>query len=151
LPGRGFPDGARQHSAHDRLRAENMLNARPDLGSALMGLVGPLRQPPLGRAVGLNMAVVALRFQLGFPLPGAINRVGPHVGAGVGLIEERVEDLAVVNGRLSDIKVAYQLVLPVDADVVRVAEEGLALLLRAGRIGVINLGGEDLRSLLLAR
>ena len=107
-----------------------MLDSRPDLGPAMIRLGGPFGQLPLGRALGLDVAAVASLFQFGLLLRGAVGRIRPDISADVGLIEQGIEDLAVVNGCIGDLEVADQFVLLVDADVVLVPEVGLAVLLR---------------------
>lgn len=133
----GDSDGAHQHTAHGGLGGEHVFNARPNLGSPMVRLGGPFGQFPLGRALGLDVAAVTSLFQFGLLLRRAVGRVRPHIGAGVGLVQQRIEHLAVVNGGIGHLEVTDQLVLSVDADVVLVPEVGLAVLLRPACICVL--------------
>src|SRR5262245_23594090 len=85
----------------------------------------------------MNAALVALRLQLGFGLYRPVGAVGPHLAAGVGLVQHLIELLAVVHRGVGPGPAADQLVLAVDADVVLVAVEALAVLLGPARILVL--------------
>ena len=85
-------------------------------------------------AAAMDAALVALGLKLGFDLCRPVGAVGPHLAAGVGLIQYLIELLAVVNGGVGLGITADELVLTVDADVVLVAVEGLLVLLGPTRV-----------------
>src|SRR5262245_1742256 len=85
----------------------------------------------------MDAALVALRLERLFALDRPVGAVGPHLVAGVGLVQHLIELLAVVHRGIRLGVAADQLVLAVDADVVLVAVEALAVLL--GPAGILVL------------
>src|SRR5262249_1223038 len=71
----------------------------------------------------MDAAFVALFLELRFSFRRPIGAVGPHLVAGVGLVQDLIKLLAVVNGRVGLGIAPNDLVLAVDADVVLVAVE----------------------------
>jgi hypothetical protein len=70
----------------------------------------------------MNPALVALLLELGFHLRRSVGTIGPHFVAGIGLIQNLIELLAIVHGGVGLGVAADDLVLAVDADVVLVTE-----------------------------
>ena len=85
----------------------------------------------------MNPALVALLLELGFRLRRPVGTIGPHLVAGIGLIQNLIELLAIVDGGVGLGIAANDLVLAIDADVVLVAIEALLILL--GPAGVLIL------------
>ena len=77
----------------------------------------------------MDAALQPLGRELGLDLGRAVGAVGPHLLAGVALVENVVELLAVVWRGVGGSPLADQLVRLVDADVVLVAVAALAVLL----------------------
>src|SRR5262245_34308006 len=88
-------------------------------------------------AAAMDAALVAPRLQLGLARRRSVGAVGPHLVAGVGLVQQLVELLAVVHRGVGLGPAADQLVLAVDADVVLVAVVALVVLLGPARILVL--------------
>src|SRR6516165_9077249 len=78
----------------------------------------------------MNAALVALFRELRFSFCRPVGAVGPHLIAGVGLVQNLIKLLAVVNRGVGLRVAPNDLVLAVDADVVLVAVEGFLVLLR---------------------
>src|SRR5262245_405755 len=85
----------------------------------------------------MDAALVAHRLQLGLALRRPVGAVGPHLVAGVGLVQHLIELLAVVHRGVGLGPAADQLVLAVDADVVLVAVKAPVVLLGPARILVL--------------
>ena len=77
----------------------------------------------------MNPALVALLLELGFRLRRPVGTIGPHLVAGIGLVQNLIELLAIVDGGVGLGIAANDLVLAIDADVVLVAVEALVVLL----------------------
>src|ERR1700688_2523272 len=82
----------------------------------------------------MDAALVALRLELGLDLRRAVGAVGPHLGSGVGLVQNVIELLAVVHAGIRLRVPADELVHAVDANVVLVAVEAVVVLLGPARI-----------------
>src|SRR3974377_564966 len=78
----------------------------------------------------MNAALVALFRELGFSCCRPVGAVGPHLIAGVGLVQDLIKLLAVVNRGVGLRVAPNDLVLAVDADMVLVAVEVFLVLLR---------------------
>src|SRR5262249_27299904 len=85
-------------------------------------------------AAAMDAAFVALFLELRFSFRRPIGAVGPHLVAGVGLVQDLIKLLAVVNGRVGLGIAPNDLVLAVDTDVVLVAVEAFLTLLRPASI-----------------
>src|SRR5215468_461714 len=82
----------------------------------------------------MDAAFVALFLELRFSFRRPIGAVGPHLVAGVGLVQDLIKLLAVVNGRIGLGIAPNDLVLAVDTDAVLVALEAFLILLRPASI-----------------
>src|SRR5215831_8399003 len=82
----------------------------------------------------MDAAPVALFLELRFSFCRPVGAIGPHLIAGVGLVQDLIKLLAVMNGRVGLGIAPNDLVLAVDADVVLVAVEAFLVLLRPASI-----------------
>src|SRR5262245_50424158 len=91
----------------------------------------------------MNPTVVTTGPEVGLDLGRPISAVGEHIIAGVALIQQPIQLLAVVHGRIGDSIMPDQLVLGVPVHMVLVTEEAAAMLLDPARIAVLlpQLGG----------
>ena len=78
-------------------------------------------------AAAMDAAPVALFLELRFSFCRPVGAVGPHLVAGVGLVQDLIKLLAVVNRRVGFGIAPNDLVLVVDTDVVLVAVEAFIL------------------------
>src|SRR5436190_8775810 len=93
-------------------------------------------------SASMNPAVVTAGPEFGLDLGRAISAVGDII-AGIALIQQPIQLLAVVHGRIGHGIMPDQLVLGVRVHMVLVAEEAAAMLLGPARIAVLlpQLGG----------
>src|SRR6476646_514807 len=98
----------------------------------------------------MNPTVVTTGPELGLDLGRSISAVSKHIIAGVALVQQPIQLLAVVHGSIGHGIMPDQLVLGVRVHMVLVAEEAAAMLLDAARIAVLlpQLGGLLLPSLI---
>src|SRR5215475_330828 len=96
-----------------------------------------LRESMVADTPTMNPTLVALLLELGFRLRRPVGTIGPHLVAGIGLVQNLIELLAIVDGGVGLGIAANDLVLAIDADVVLVAVEALVILL--GPAGVLIL------------
>src|SRR3954453_20135957 len=91
----------------------------------------------------MNPTVVSTGPEFGLDLGRPISAVGEHIIAGVALVQQPIQLLAVVHGRIAHGIMPDQLVLGVRVHMVLVAEEAAAMLLGPARIAVLlpQLGG----------
>src|SRR5712675_40069 len=91
----------------------------------------------------MNPTVVTTGPEFGLDLGRSISAVGEHIIAGVALVQQPIQLLAVVHGRIAHGIMPDQLVLGVRVQMVLVAEEAAAMLLGPARIAVLlpQLGG----------
>jgi len=85
----------------------------------------------------MNPALVALLLELGLHLRRPVGAIGPHLVAGIGLVQNLIELLAIVDRGVGLRIAANDLVLTVDADVVLVAVEALVILLGPARVLIL--------------
>src|SRR5258708_32510250 len=88
-------------------------------------------------AAWMNSNVVSTGDEFGLDLGGPISAVGEHIIAGVALVQQPIQLLAVVHGRIGHGIMPDQLVLGVRVHMVLVAEEAAAMLLGPARIAVL--------------
>src|SRR4051812_2064698 len=85
----------------------------------------------------MNPALVTAGPEFGLDLGRAISAVGEHIIAGVARVQQPIQLLAVVQGRIGHRIMPDQLVLGVRVHMVLVAEEAAAMLLGPARIAVL--------------
>src|SRR6476620_2425461 len=85
----------------------------------------------------MNPTVVTTGPELGLDLGRSISAVGEHIIAGVARVQQPIQLLAVVHGRIGHGIMPDQLVLGVRVHMVLVAEEAAAMLLGPARIAVL--------------
>src|SRR3954462_9733144 len=85
----------------------------------------------------MNPTVVTTGPELGLDLGRSISTVSKHIIAGVALVQQPIQLLAVVHGRIGHGIMPDQLVLGVRVHMVLVAEEAAAMLLGPARIAVL--------------
>src|SRR5438046_10579678 len=85
----------------------------------------------------INPSLVTAGPESGLDLGRAISAVGEHIIAGIALIQQPIQLLAVVHGRIGHRIMPDQLVLGVRVHMVLVAEEAAAMLLGPARIAVL--------------
>src|SRR5262245_4873646 len=85
----------------------------------------------------MNPTVVTTGPEFGLDLRRPISAVGEHIIAGVALIQQPIQLLAVVHGRIGHSIMPDQLVLGVRVHMVLIAEEAAAMLLDPARIAVL--------------
>src|SRR5262247_4675121 len=101
------------------------------------------RQRMVAPTASMNPAVVTAGPEFGLDLGRPISAVGKHIIAGVALVQQPIQLLAIVHGRIGHGIMPDQLVLGVRVHMVLVAEEAAAMLLGPARIAVLlpQLGG----------
>src|SRR5262249_2803560 len=130
------PDGAHEYAAHPAfLIRKYVFDTGADPRARSVGRLLALRERIVAGTPTMNPALIALLLELGFHLRRPVGAIGPHLIAGIGLIQNLIELLAVVDGGVGLRIAANDLVLAVDADVVLVAVEALVVLL--GPAGVL--------------
>src|SRR6476646_4375774 len=85
----------------------------------------------------MNPTVVTTGPELGLDLGRSISAVSKHIIAGVALVQQPIQLLAVVHGSIGHGIMPDQLVLGVRVHMVLVAEEAAAMLLGPARIAVL--------------
>ena len=85
----------------------------------------------------MDAALVALSLELHFSFCRPVGAVGPHLVAGIGLVQNLLELLAILDRGVGLRIAANDLVLAVDADVVLVAVEALVILLGPARVLIL--------------
>src|SRR4249920_3046554 len=85
----------------------------------------------------MNPTVVTTGPEFGLDLGRSISAVGEHIIAGVARIQQPIQFLAVVHGRIGHGIMPDQFVLGVRVHMVLVAEEAAAMLLGPARITVL--------------
>src|SRR4051812_12145382 len=85
----------------------------------------------------MNPTVVTTGPEFGLDLGRSISAVSEHIIAGVALVQQPIQFLAVVHGRIGHGIMPDQLVLGVRVHMVLVAEEAAAMLLGPARIAVL--------------
>src|SRR5262252_7764510 len=124
------PDGAHEYAAHPAfLIRKYVFDTGADPRARSVGRLLALRERIVAGTPTMNPALIALLLELGFHLRRPVGAIGPHLIAGIGLIQNLIELLAVVDGGVGLRIAANDLVLAVDADVVLVAVEALVVLL----------------------
>src|SRR5215471_11032777 len=93
-----------------------------------VGSLLALREWMVAGTPTVNAALVALLLELGLHFRRPVGAIGPHLVAGIGLVQNLIELLAIVDGSVGLCVAADDLVLAVDADVVLVAVEALVVL-----------------------
>src|SRR3954463_11513164 len=86
----------------------------------------------------MNPTVVTTGPEFGLDLGRSISAVSEHIIAGVALVQQPIQFLAVVHGRIGHRIMPDQLVLGVRVHMVLVAEEAAATLLGPARIAVAS-------------
>src|SRR6516165_11641112 len=86
----------------------------------------------------MNPALVTAGPEFGLDLGRPISAVGEHIIAGVALVQQPIQLLALVHGRIGHRIMPDQLVLGVRVHMVLVAEEAAAMLLGPARIAVLS-------------
>src|SRR5499426_4333192 len=95
------------------------------------------RQRMVAPTASMNPAVVTAGPEFGLDLGRPISAVGKHIIAGVALVQQPIQLLAIVHGRIGHGIMPDQLVLGVRVHMVLVAEEAAAMLLGPARIAVL--------------
>src|SRR4029078_1495746 len=85
----------------------------------------------------MNPTVVTTGPEFGLDLGRSISAVSKHIIASVSLVQQHIQLLAVVHGRIGHGIMPDQLVLGVRVHMVLVAEEAAAMLLGPARIAVL--------------
>lgn len=83
-------ESSHQHTAHGAQGPEGMLYPGAGHNPQVNRLRGPRRQRALRRALGQDMAAVAVGLQSRFPLLGTVGRVGPDIRTGIGRVEQEI-------------------------------------------------------------
>src|SRR5215468_4472127 len=131
-------DGTHEYATHPIfLIRKYVLDAGAHPRARGVGGLLALRERMVAGTPTMNPALVALLLELGFHLRRPVGTVGPHLVAGIGLVQNLIELLAIVDGSIGLGIAANDLVLAIDADVVLVAVEALVILL--GPAGVLIL------------
>ena len=122
--GAGQPDGPDRQPHPGLLVGEDMLDLRPVLRLAPVGLRGPRGHRTAARLLAVDAAIQPVLLQPLLVLRRAVSRVPPHVAAGVAVVDQPfAKPLAVVRGGVRHDLAADDPVLLVDADVGLVAED----------------------------
>src|SRR4030095_4136496 len=121
-------DGTHEYATHPVfLIRKYVLDAGAHPRARGVGGLLALRERMVAGTPTMNPALVALLLELGFHLRR--RTIGPHLVASIGLVQNLIELLAIVDGGVGLCVAADDLVLAVDADVVLVAVEALVVLL----------------------
>ena len=104
------------------LTAEDVLDPHPHPRLLAVGRLTPLAQRPV--AIGPTVDPISIPFGSKRPADrlAAIGTVGVHILVRVAFVEQLIQDLAVVRGRVSDFVLTDDLVFRVGVDVVLVAK-----------------------------
>ncbi len=85
----------------------------------------------------MNAALEALAFQFRFGLGRAVGAVGKDIARGIGLHQQVIELLTVVNGGIAHVVTPNEFVFGVSVDVILVTVKGLAMLLGSARVFIL--------------
>src|SRR3954447_17695128 len=120
-----------------------MLDASADCALGAVRSRLRIRQRMVTAPAPMNTALEPAGLELRLDLGRAVRAVGEHIGRRVAIAQERVERLTVVHRRVGHLVSPDQLVPDVRINVVLVAKEALAVLLRPARVAVLlaQLGG----------